>query len=282
MGDHGSVTLYGAAAGTPLLLAAFGGDAVPGTAVHDLAAVAPRLDPRGDLRQQVEDVVRAHTPDRYAAVAARAFSEPGHALARLRTALYRLLKLPEPSSPPPAPLLLPDPDPPLAPITSWQVTTGVTGNSTAPAISVRRIPAAVTAYGTTPPDSATLFTHLACADDERDPRLTESASVIVRRQAAPTAVGAVRWTEDTLAQLPGSLLAASAMRGGGCLVGLRDGTFVETASTGPAPDPGLHAAVVYACLRAGLPLDDAQVTLRIGGMRDEDVILRLRPAPPNR
>uniref|UniRef100_A0AAU2VYL8 Translation initiation factor 2 n=1 Tax=Streptomyces sp. NBC_00008 TaxID=2903610 RepID=A0AAU2VYL8_9ACTN len=282
VGDHGSVTLYGAAAGTPLLLAAFGGDAVPGTAVHDLAAVAPRLDPRGDLRQQVEDVVRAHTPDRYAAVAARAFSEPGHALARLRTALYRLLKLPEPSSPPPAPLLLPDPDPPLAPITSWQVTTGVTGNSAAPAISVRRIPAAVTAYGRTPPDSATLFTHLACADDERDPRLTESASVIVRRQAAPTAVGALRWTEDTLAQLPGSLLAASATRGGGCLVGLRDGRVVETASTGPAPDPGLHAAVVYACLRAGLPLDDARVTLRIGDMRDEDVILRLRPAPPDR
>ncbi|WNI32215.1 hypothetical protein [Streptomyces sp. ITFR-6] len=281
VGDHGSVTLYGAAAGTPLLLAAFGGDAVPGTAVHDLAAVAPRLDPRGDLRQQVEDVVRAHTPDRYAAVAARAFSEPGHALARLRTALYHLLKLPEPFSPPPAPLLLPDPDPPLAPITSWQVTTGVTGNSAAPAISVHRIPAAVTAYGRTPPDSATLFTHLACADDERDPRLAESASVIVRRQAAPTPLGALRWTEDTLAQLPGSLLAASAIRGGGCLVGLRDGRFVETASTGPAPDPGLHAAVVYACLRAGLPLDDARVTLRIGDMRDEDVILRLRPVLPN-
>lgn len=282
VGDHGSVTLYGAAAGTPLLLAAFGDDAVPGTAIHDLAAVAPRLDPRGDLRRQVEDAVRAHTPDRYAAVAARAFSEPGHALARLRTALYGLLKLPEPSSPPPVPLLLPDPDPPLAPITSWQVTTVVTGNSAAPAISVCRIPAAVTAYGRTPQESATLFTHLACADDERDPRLTESASVTVRRQAAPTAFGALRWTEDTLAQLPGSLLAASAMRGGGCLVGLRDGRFVETASTGPAPDPGLHAAVVYACLRAGLPLEDARVTLRIGDMRDEDVILRLRPAPPNR
>ena len=280
VGDHGSVTLYGAATGTPVLLAAFGGDAVPGTAVHSLADVAPRLDPRRNLRRQVEDAVREHTPDRYTAVAAQAFAEPGHALARLRTALYHLLKLPEPPSPPPAPLVLPDPDPAAAPITSWQVTTGVTGESTAPTVTVRRIPATVTAYDRTPPDSAALFTHLACADDERDLRLAESASVLVRRRAASTSVGALRWIEDTLARLPGSLLAASAVRGGGCLIGLREGRLVEAVATGPALDPGLLAAVVYACLSAGLPLDGAQVTLRIGDMRDEDVVLRLRPASP--
>lgn len=280
VGDHGSVTLYGASAGTPLLLAAFGGDAVPGTAVRALSAVAPRLDPRGDLRRQVEEVVREHTPERYAGVAAQAFAEPGHALARLRSALYRLLKLPEPSSPPPCALVLPVPDPPAAPVTSWQVTTAVTDDGTAPAVTVRRFPAIATAYGEAAPDSATLFTHLACADDERDRRLTESASVLVRRHPAPTAVEALRWIENTLAQLPGSLLAASLVRGGGCLVGLRDGRVVEAAVTGPALDPGLPAAVVHSCLLAGHPLDDAQVTLRIGDMRDEDVVLRLRPALP--
>ncbi|MDF3146596.1 MULTISPECIES: hypothetical protein [unclassified Streptomyces] len=280
LGDHGSVTLYGASAGKPLLLAAFGGDAVPGTAVHELAAVAPRLDPRGDLRQQVDDVVHEHTPQRYAEVAAQAFAEPGHALARLRTALYHLLKLPEPSSPPPTPLMLPVPDPPAAPVTSWQVTTGVTTDDTAPTVTVRRFPATVTAYGEALPDSPAHFTHLACADDERDLRLTESASVLVRRNPTPTSVGALRWIEQTLAQLPGSLLAASAVRGGGCLVGLRDGRVVEAAATGPELDPGLPAAVVYACLRAGLPLDDIRVTLHIGDLRDEDVVLRLRPALP--
>jgi hypothetical protein len=282
VGDHGSVTLYGAAAGTPLLLAAFGGDAVPGTAAYALSAVAPRLNTRGDLRQQVEDVLREHTPQRYAAVAAQAFAEPGHALSRLRTALYRLLELPEPSSPPPAPLVLPIPDPPATPVTSWQVTTDVTGDSAAPTVTVHRIPATVTAYDTTRPDSPTCFTHLACADDERDHRLTESASVLVQRHPAPTAVGALRWIEDTLTQRPGSLLAASAVRGGTCLVGLRDSRIVEAAVTGPVLDPGLSTAVVYACLRTGLPLDDAQVTLRIGDMRDEDVVLRLRATPPTR
>ncbi|WP_330462036.1 hypothetical protein OIB37_31125 [Streptomyces sp. NBC_00820] len=277
VGDHGSVTLYGAATGTPLLLAAFGHEAVPGTAVHSLAAVAPRIDPRGDLRQQVEDVVREHTPQRYATVAAQAFAEPGHALARLRAALYQLLKLPEPASPPPASLVLPVPDPPATPVTSWQVTCDVTGDSTTPTVTVHRVPAAVTAYGGARPESSTCFTHLACADDERDLRLTESASVLVRRDPAPTPVGALRWIEDTLTRLPGSLLAASSVRGSNCLVGLRDGRVVEVAVTGPAMDPCLPTAVVYACLRAGLALDDAQVTLRIGEVRDEDVVLRLRP-----
>ncbi|MER8073377.1 hypothetical protein ABTZ59_34530 [Streptomyces sp. NPDC094034] len=280
VGDHGSVTLYGAAAGTPLLLAAFGGEAVPGTAVHDLAAVAPRLDPGGDLLQQLEEVVREHTSERYTAVAERAFAEPGHALARLRTALYRLLELPEPSSPPPSPLALPVPDPPGAPVSSWQVTTGVTEDSEAPTVTVLRYAAAAFAHGTARPESATFFTHLACADDERDLRLAESASVIVQRRSSSTSVGALRWIEDTLGRLPGCLLAASAVRGGVCLVGLRDGRVVEAAVTGPATDPGMPAAVVYACLRAGFPLDDAHVTLRIGGMRDEDVVLRLRPALP--
>ncbi|MFJ6571436.1 hypothetical protein ACIQNU_28895 [Streptomyces sp. NPDC091292] len=57
---------------------------------------------------------------------------------------------------------------------------------------------------------------------------------------------------------------------------------MESAATGPAMDPGLPAAVVYACLRAGRPLDGARVALRIGDVRDEDVVLRLRPGPPHR
>ncbi|WP_405644397.1 hypothetical protein [Streptomyces sp. NBC_00019] len=93
VGDHGSVSLYGASCGTPLLLAAFGADAVPDTAAHTMAALAPRLDPHGNLREQIEDALREHTPERYAEVSTRAFDEPGHALARLRTALYHLLRL---------------------------------------------------------------------------------------------------------------------------------------------------------------------------------------------
>ncbi|MFJ5101233.1 hypothetical protein [Streptomyces sp. NPDC088554] len=275
IGDHGSVTLYGASAGTPVLLATVGDDAVPGTAIHDLAGAAPRLDVGGSLLRQVEDVVRDHTPDRYAAVARRAFAEPGQALARLRAALYRLLALPEPGSPAPAPALLPAPDPPGAAVTSWQVLTGLDGRGGGqPLVVVRRFPATVGTHD----GPAPAFAHLACSDEEPDLRLTESASVILRRSAAPTAVGALRWIRDTLARLPGSLLAATPVHAGGCLVGLRDGRVVEVTATGHGTDPGAAAAVVYTCLLADHPLDDAWVTLRIAGVRDEDVVLRLRPA----
>ncbi|MFJ3800005.1 hypothetical protein ACIPSJ_27450 [Streptomyces sp. NPDC090088] len=277
VGDHGSVTLYGASAGIPLLLAAFGSDSVPGTAVHELSALAPRLDLRGDLLRQVDDVVRGHTPQQYAAVADQAFAERGHALARLRTVLYRLLQLPEPASPPPSALMLTAADPPVSQVTSWQVTTLVAGEREEVSVVLSRIPAAVCGFDEARPGPPGSFAHLACTTDERDRRLAESASVLVRSRCSATPVEALRWIRDTLAELPGSLLAASAVRQGVCLVGLRDGRVVEASATGPAGDPGLPAAVVYACLRAGHPLNGSRVTLRVGGVREEDIVLRLRP-----
>ncbi|MGA4841855.1 hypothetical protein [Streptomyces sp. G45] len=288
IGDHGSVTLYGASAGKPVLLAALGRDAVAGTAVHDLAAAAPRLDPRGDVLGQVEDVVREHRPDRYAAAAGHAFAERGQALARIRAALYQLLRLPEPSAAPPAPPLLPVPEPPGAPVASWQVTTAVSSADGQPTVVVQRVPAAVCPTGakdTVCPAGAedaeqpSSCTHLACSDGERDTRLLESASVILQQRCAPTTVGALRWLRDTLARFPGSLAAVTAVRAESCLVALRDGRVVEAVATGLGRDPGLAAAVVYAGLRARFPLDGTWVTLRIAGVGDEDVFLRLRPSP---
>ncbi|MFC0844827.1 hypothetical protein ACFH04_14070 [Streptomyces noboritoensis] len=274
VGDHGSVTLYGAALDKPVLLAAFGSDAVPGTAGADLGRMAPRLDPAGDLRRQIEDAVQSHEPQRYAEVARRAFSDSGQALARLRTAVYQLLRLPEPSSQPPAaPTVLP-PDPASAAVTSWRVATAVAEGAGRPVVTVQRFPAAVCEDWAEGPGP---YVHLACTDEERDPRLAESASVVVRARPAATAAGALGWIQDTLTRLPGSGLAATGVSGTEWLVGLRDGRVVEAAATGPALDAGLLAAAVYGCLRAGRPLDDTMVTLRVGGPRDADVVLRLRP-----
>ncbi|GGP32116.1 hypothetical protein [Streptomyces melanogenes] len=274
VGDHGSVTLYGAALNKPVLLAAFGSDAVPGTAGADLGRMAPRLDPAGDLRRQIEDAVQSHEPQQYAEVAGRAFSDSGQALARLRTAVYQLLQLPEPPSrPPAAPTLLP-PDPASAAVTSWRVATAVAEDVGRPVVTVQRFPAAVCEDWAEGPGP---YVHLACTDEERDPRLAESASVVVRARPAATAAGALGWIQDTLTRLPGSGLAATGVSGAEWLVGLRDGRVVEAAATGPALDAGLLAAAVYGCLRAGRPLDDTMVTLRVGGLRDADVVLRLRP-----
>ncbi|WP_246430261.1 hypothetical protein [Streptomyces rectiverticillatus] len=279
VGDHGSVTLMGAALGKPVLLAAFGSDSVPGTAAACLAQAAPHLDPRGDLRRQIEDAVQSHSPDRYAAISELAFAEPGLALTRLRAALYRLLKLAEPTSGPPAVLSLPHPDPPAATVTSWTVTTAVTASAAGhPRVTVHRHPAAVSGDRQ---EAAGTFLHLACDEAERDHRLTESASVVVRRHPAETAVSALGWIRETLHRLPGSLVCGVPVNGNGFLLGTRGGLITEATVTGPAIDPGLPAALVYACLRAGLPLDGVLMTLRIGDVREEEVGLRLRPRLPS-
>lgn len=282
IGDHGSVTLYGASLDKPLLLATFGSDAVPGTAIAGLERTASRLDRHRALRPQIESAIRSHAPGRYAEIADRAFAEPGQALVRLRAALYRLMDLPmvRPEAQPAA-RTLPPPDLSPATVTSWTVTTTASSAAGHGTITVRRYPAAVAHHHVADMEG---FRHLACDEEERDYRLTESASVLIHRRPGPSAAAALRWIRDTLDRFPGSLLAAAALGRGSCLVGLRDGRIVEATATGPATDPGLPAAVVYTCLRAKLPLHDTVVTLRIGDGREEDVALRLRrrphPAPP--
>lgn len=292
VGDHGSVSLYAAALGKPVLLGAFGEEAVAGTAADLLGRLAPRLRPGDALRARLERAVAESPADRQAEVAGLAFAEPGRALERLRTALYRLLRLPEPDAAPAPTVALPHPDPPAAAPTAWTVVTearGGTARGGRPAeVTVRRYPAAVCGDEGPEADEApgpdgdasaagASFVHLACEAEEPDQRLVESASVLARQRPA-TAVAAREWTRDALERLPGCLLAVTALASGGFLARLRDGRVVEATAAGAAVDAGLAAALVYTCLRAGLPLDDALVTLRIGRARESDVALRLRPA----
>ncbi|GAA2100943.1 hypothetical protein GCM10009801_73800 [Streptomyces albiaxialis] len=286
VGDHGSVTLYGAALGRPVALAAYGQDAVPGTAGARLARLAPRFDPeRGPLRQ-VQHVLRAHAedPGRYAPVATDAFDAPGTALARLRDAVYELLRLDPPPAAPQEPLALTPPDVPATAVASWIVTTRArTEDDGRSAVSVRRVPAAVAGeYGEdeSEDESGGRFTHLAVRpDEERDLRLVESASVLVGSSPAPTAGAARRWAHATLDRWPGGLLAATALSSGDRLVALRDGRAVLVSYEDDHPadaDPGAAAAVVYSRLRAGDAPDGGTVTLHVG---DGHSGVRLRPAP---
>ncbi|MEU3207216.1 hypothetical protein ABZ702_25750 [Streptomyces cyaneofuscatus] len=279
VGDHGSVTLYGAALGKPVLLGAYGSEAVPGTAVAALGRAAPRLDVHGDVREQIVSALATQRPERFATVAEDAFDRPGQALPRLRTALYDLLGLAEPVPAPPQERFLAEPEETGTRVTSWTVTTTAAPD----AVTVRRQPAAVSRHGEDGPGgigpgedvAAGRFRHLACDEREPDRRVLESASVLLRGAPAPSAPVGLGWVDETLDRLPGCRLAATALAGGGFLVGLRDGRVVEAAMTGPVTDPGLPAAAVYSLLRAGAPLDDTTVALRAGAC-DEDVVLRLR------
>jgi len=91
IGDHGSVTVYGAALGTPTLLGTFPDDeVVPGSPAHRLGEVAARYDPDVPIDVQLDRA--AGHPELTGLVTA----VPGEAHTRLRATCYRLLDLEEP------------------------------------------------------------------------------------------------------------------------------------------------------------------------------------------
>ncbi|WP_233521800.1 hypothetical protein [Streptomyces triticagri] len=280
VGDHGSVTLYGVALGKPVSLAAHGDEAVPGTAGAELAQVAPRLAPDAELLPQVVDLLRLPAGRRaqYEAVTARAFKDPGTALERLREAVYELLRLPPPSTDPPRPRALVAPANPAAPVTSWRVSTDLLSDraaSGALSLAVRRFPVSV---ATEQPETARSFSHLAVQPaEEHDRTLVESASVLLGTAPAPDLDAARVWAAGALARLPGSLLAATGVPTGVCLVSSRDGQSVEVSCPdGTFTDPGLAASAVYACLRAGIAPSEIEVSLSLDCPDADSMRLKLR------
>lgn len=97
IGDHGSVTFYAASLGIPVLLATFPAeDVAPGSHVALLGRTAPRLMPGQPLLPQLEQVVSAYRPGRYARVRGQVTSVPGQAQQIIRSVIYHHLGLPEP------------------------------------------------------------------------------------------------------------------------------------------------------------------------------------------
>ena len=172
IGDHGSVTFYGAALDRPLLLGAFPHDAVaPDSPVAELGRTADRLDTRVPLRPQIDQAIADHVPGRHRAVTSKVTSDPGRSAALLRSELYRLMNLPEPDAPPvvarvPEPGNLADPTVTATLVTaSWE-------NGT---VRVARIGAAAGLGHRRAPQGA----HLAVDEREAEERLIELGDVVL-------------------------------------------------------------------------------------------------------
>ena len=94
VGDHGSATLYGTATGAPVMLAGYcDPDTDPGSPMGELGSVAPRLDLGRPLLRQVQRSLRTCRREDLARVSARISSEPGLFARRMRTLMYRAMKL---------------------------------------------------------------------------------------------------------------------------------------------------------------------------------------------
>ncbi|MFB9839707.1 hypothetical protein [Actinoallomurus acaciae] len=100
IGDHGSVTYYGAALGVPVALGEFAEeDVAPGSHIARLGAVAPRIDWDAPLSPQLHASTGCFGEDVHAALRAELTSVPGRAAEILRREMYRLMRLAEPDHP---------------------------------------------------------------------------------------------------------------------------------------------------------------------------------------
>ena len=101
IGDHGSVTIYAASLGVPVLLAAFPRDEVPpGSPAALLGQIAPRLRPGRPLLPQLEQAAAGYQPERYTSLRGQVTGVPGRAREVIRQVLYSQLGLAEPPATP--------------------------------------------------------------------------------------------------------------------------------------------------------------------------------------
>ncbi|MFF7652774.1 hypothetical protein ACFZCY_23640 [Streptomyces sp. NPDC007983] len=101
VGDHGSVTLYGAMTGVPVLMATLpDADVDPRSPLAELGSFAPRLHEDRPLREQFKRSSATYRAHRHQRVAARITSEPGRFARKMRTLLYRKLRLRAPAGRP--------------------------------------------------------------------------------------------------------------------------------------------------------------------------------------
>ncbi|WP_405680463.1 hypothetical protein [Streptomyces sp. NBC_01238] len=108
IGDHGSVTYYAAALGTPVLLGAAPLDALdPDAPISAFMREAPQLNPEASLSAQIERLIARHRP--LPGPAEFTTSVPGESAERLRRLFYSMMGAPEPARPASLkPLTLPD------------------------------------------------------------------------------------------------------------------------------------------------------------------------------
>ena len=202
IGDHGSVTLYAAAHGVPILLGAFGtSEVAPDTALAGFGEVAPRLDHDHDLLPQL---AKAETFD----ITRRLFATTGTWGVRLRGLLHSLLGLPATGEQALPAKALPMPDAEHVAVRSHVV--HVEDDE------LIRFPAA--AHSGPAGGSGSTIRFLAVDEEELDLDLRHGAAVFVRSRpiASPEA-----WLEHAL-QTHNSAVIAVATESG-CLIALRHG-----------------------------------------------------------
>ncbi|MGW3728951.1 hypothetical protein [Streptomyces sp. NPDC000851] len=249
IGDHGSVTYYAAALGTPVLLGAAPlSGLAPDAPVHEFVRTAPRLDPALPLRPQLETLLDHHRPPPEPAEFTS--SVPGQSATRLRRHFYDVIGIPEPDGPA---HLEPLPLPPYEPSVH-----------TAPLLVLTRLlgsgEVAVTRYaGPIAPDDDTGEAHIAVHEDTWETDQLDLADVVFRYSDAddPRFGSPALWTAEVLDRHPHCALAAYVTGPRSCVLRTRAGALLRLDSdSGTDADPAAYASAFHAWLAAGKSLDE--------------------------
>ena len=260
IGDHGSVTYYAAALGTPVLLGAAPlSGLAPDAPVHGFVRTAPRLAPALPLRPQVERLIAEHQPP--SEPAEFISSVPGESAGRLRRLFYDLIGIPEPDAPARLePLALP-PYEPARPTVPLLVLTRLLGSGE---VSVTRH------AGPHPAPDGAGEAHTAVHEDTREADQLALADVVFRYGTAddPRFGSPAQWTAEVLDRHPHCGLAAYVTGPGTCVARTRAGALLRLAAgPGADADPAAYASALHAWLAAGKSPDElltAGLTVRVG------------------
>ncbi|MDH6132074.1 hypothetical protein P3T37_001459 [Kitasatospora sp. MAA4] len=275
VGDHGSVSLYGAALDRVTLLTVTGEEELdPGSPTYAFGRGAPALDLDRALEPQLHRAAELHDRSGLAALTERSLGERGHSVRILREILYSYLHgVDEPKDDPqPTPYADPVPVDVRRP-TSYDVV----GEATAEEVALRR-------YAVGPDHTAARGFYAVTAEESRLRRRL-SAEVIARTEAHAEPEPAT-WLERTAAQLPGLAVAVAALEANRHLVRLRSGLLLEAEAVRPwgsAParlDPVVLGAAVALRLadRPDADLTGADLVIRTA----QRITVRFTARPPAR
>ncbi|MFF7989327.1 hypothetical protein ACFZDG_05950 [Kitasatospora xanthocidica] len=266
IGDHGSVSVYGAALEHPTMIVATGAAELdPRSPGYAFGQTAPVLDPGGDLAAQLELALARDPSDQadLTDITERSLAHRGESARLLRPLLYSFLDgLDEPAREPvlpPYPKPAPDPGAGDGP-TAYDVE----GKSDGTEVSLRRYPFALD-------DHIPRGFH-ALTDDHPNDALRYTAEVLARTEPHAERP-AVDWLADTTLELPGLAVAVAALGPARHLLRLRGGLLLEARAERDwsRPDPRLDPLLLGSALAcwladggdpAGLP--EHGLTVRTG------------------
>ncbi|MFH9350928.1 hypothetical protein [Kitasatospora sp. NPDC017646] len=243
IGDHGSVSVYGAALERRTLLVATGAAELdPRSPSYAFGQNAPALDPDGDLAAQLELALARDRTD-LSDLTDRSLAHRGESARVLRPLLYSFLDgLDEPAD---EPVLPPYPRPAPHPTGDGPTAYDVEGKSEGTEVSLRRYPFH--------PDDHTPRGFHALTDDHPGDALRYTAEVLARTEAHAERP-AVRWLADTALELPGLAVAVAALGPARHLLRLHGGLLLEARAERDfgCPDPSLDPLLLGSAVASWL------------------------------